>query len=61
MEKLRADIDKIDRILAQPGYFEAHPDSAAQAAKTRGLREKQLAEAEEAWLEASAALEAAGG
>ncbi len=61
MEKLRADIDKIDRILAQPGYFEAHPDSAAQAAKTRGIREKQLAEAEEAWLEASAALEAAGG
>ncbi|KAF0130257.1 MAG: ATP-binding cassette subfamily F member 3 [Xanthobacteraceae bacterium] len=59
MEKLRGDIDKIDRILAQPGYFEAHPDSAAQAAKTRALREKQLAEAEEAWLEASAELEAA--
>ena len=55
----RGDIDKIDRILAQPGYFEAHPDSAAQAAKTRALREKQLAEAEEAWLEASAELESA--
>jgi len=60
MEKLRGDIDKIDRILAQPGYFEAHPDSAAQAAKTRALREKQLAEAEEAWLAASGELEAAG-
>jgi len=59
MERLRGDIDKIDRILAQPGYFEAHPDSAAQAAKTRALREKQLAEAEEAWLEASGELEAA--
>ncbi len=59
MAKLRSDIDKIDRILAQPGYFEAHPDSAAQASKTRALREKQLAEAEEAWLEASAELESA--
>lgn len=59
MERLRGDIDKIDRILAQPGYFEAHPDSAAQAAKTRAAREKQLAEAEEAWLEASGELEAA--
>jgi ATP-binding cassette subfamily F protein 3 len=60
MDRLRADIAKIDRILAQPGYFEAHPDSAAQAAKTRGVRERQLAEAEEAWLEASGELEAAG-
>ncbi|MCA0320187.1 MAG: ATP-binding cassette domain-containing protein [Proteobacteria bacterium] len=60
MDKLRADIEKIDRILAQPGYFEAHPDSAAQAAKTRGVRERQLAEAEEAWLAASGELEAAG-
>ncbi|MBL8568305.1 MAG: ABC-F family ATP-binding cassette domain-containing protein [Phreatobacter sp.] len=60
MDKLRADIEKIDRILAQPGYFEAHPDSAAQAAKTRGMRERQLADAEEAWLAASGELEAAG-
>jgi ATP-binding cassette subfamily F protein 3 len=60
MAKIKAEIDKIDRILAQPGYFQAHPNNAAEATRVRALREAQLAEAEEAWLAASAELEAAG-
>jgi ATP-binding cassette subfamily F protein 3 len=59
MAKIKAEIDKIDRILAQPGYFQAHPNNAAEATRVRALREAQLAEAEEAWLAASAELEAA--
>jgi ATP-binding cassette, subfamily F, member 3 len=59
MQRLRADIEKIDRILAQPGYFQAQPANAAEAARIRAQRVEQLAEAEERWLEASAELEAA--
>lgn len=59
MQRLRDDIAKIDRILAQPGYFQAQPANAAEAARVRAQRAAQLAEAEEAWLEASAELEAA--
>ncbi len=50
MAKLQSDIDKIDRILAQPGYFEAHPKNAADAARVRSEREAALAQAEEEWL-----------
>ncbi|CEJ12629.1 putative ABC transporter ATP-binding protein YheS [bacterium YEK0313] len=60
MQRLRDDIAKIDRILAQPGYFQAQPANAAEAARVRAQRAQQLAEAEDAWLAASAELEAAG-
>jgi ATP-binding cassette subfamily F protein 3 len=58
MERLKADIARIDRILSQPGYFEAHAANAAEALKTRAAREAQLAAAEETWLELSSELEA---
>ncbi|MFX5785428.1 hypothetical protein ABTE36_23325, partial [Acinetobacter baumannii] len=57
-KRLRDDIEKIDRILAQPGFFKAQPNNAAEASRLRTQRVAQLAEAEEAWLEASAELEA---
>lgn len=59
MKRLRDDIAKIDRILAQPGFFKAQPNNAAEASRLRTQRAAQLAEAEEAWLEASEDLEAA--
>jgi hypothetical protein len=57
MAKIAGDIERIDRILGQPGYFEKHPENAAQASKTRAALEAELVLTEEAWLEASSALE----
>jgi ATP-binding cassette subfamily F protein 3 len=48
--KLQADIAKIDRILGQPGYFDAHPKNAADATRVRAEREALLAQTEEDWL-----------
>jgi ATP-binding cassette subfamily F protein 3 len=60
MAKIKAEIGKIDRILAQPGYFQAHPNNATEATRVRALREAQLSEAEEEWLAVSAEKESAG-
>ncbi|MEI8145878.1 MAG: ABC-F family ATP-binding cassette domain-containing protein [Alphaproteobacteria bacterium] len=57
MAKIAGDIERIDRILGQPGYFEKYPENAAQASKTRAALEAELVLTEEAWLEASSALE----
>ncbi|QCK87025.1 ABC-F family ATP-binding cassette domain-containing protein [Phreatobacter aquaticus] len=60
MAKLKAEIDKIDRILAQPGYFQAHPNNATEATRIRAVKADQLASAEEEWLAVSEELEAVG-
>ncbi|MBN8945046.1 MAG: ABC-F family ATP-binding cassette domain-containing protein [Rhizobiales bacterium] len=57
MKRLRDDIEKIDRILAQPGFFKAQPNNAAEASRIRTQRVAQLAEAEDVWLQASTELE----
>ncbi|MDQ0472991.1 ABC-F family ATP-binding cassette domain-containing protein [Labrys wisconsinensis] len=59
MEKLQAIIADLDEKLSKPGLFERAPDKAAEMAKARATAGERLALAEEAWLEASAALEAA--
>jgi ATP-binding cassette, subfamily F, member 3 len=48
---LNTQLDKIDRILAQPGFYEKFPENAATAAKAREKAEKQLEKLEEEWLE----------
>ena len=59
MEKLQAIIVDLDEKLSRPGLFERSPDKAAEMAKARATAEERLLLAEEAWLEASAALEEA--
>jgi ATP-binding cassette subfamily F protein 3 len=60
MEKLQGIIADLDEKLARPGLFERSPDKAAEMAKARATAQERLMLAEEAWLEASAALEEAG-
>jgi ATP-binding cassette subfamily F protein 3 len=59
MEKLQAIIADLDEKLSRPGLFEKSPEKAAEMAKARATAEERLLLAEEAWLEASAALEEA--
>ncbi|MFT4131604.1 ABC-F family ATP-binding cassette domain-containing protein [Labrys sp. (in: a-proteobacteria)] len=59
MEKLQAIIVDLDEKLSRPGLFERSPDKAAEMARARATAEERLLLAEEAWLEASAALEEA--
>lgn len=59
MEKAKGEIEKIDRILSQPGFFEAHAANATAALKARSRLAEELEAAEEAWLLASDALEQA--
>lgn len=60
MDKLQAIIVDLDEKLARPGLFEKSPERAAEMAKARATAAERLLLAEEAWLEASAALEDAG-
>jgi len=57
IEAIQRDIAKIDGVLSDPDVFQTNPDKARDAAHKRGLLTKKLAEAEEAWLEASGDLE----
>ena len=59
MEKLQAIIADLDDKLARPGLFERSPDKAAEMGKARAVAAERLVLAEEAWLTASAELEAA--
>lgn len=59
MAKLEKDIAAIDKRLADP-KIEKFPNDAARLTKQRDEAVEALAKAEEAWLEASADLEAAG-
>jgi len=52
---------KVDVALAAPDAFIKNPEKAAQLAKDRAALAERLATVEEAWLEASADLEAAEG
>jgi ATP-binding cassette subfamily F protein 3 len=57
--RLTEDIARIDAELAAPGLFARHPAQAGALAKARSEAAAALARAEEDWLAASAAYEAA--
>lgn len=56
VEKLTADIIRLDRELASPALY-ADPAKAQRVSMERGQIAKRLSEAEEAWLAASSAFE----
>ena len=57
--RLTQEIARLDSALAEPGLFARDPAKAASFAKLRAEHAAALARAEEEWLEASAAVEAA--
>ncbi len=59
VEKLGAEIARLDALLADPQLYAKDPQRAQSAAVERGQLAKRLSEAEEAWLVASEAFEAA--
>jgi ATP-binding cassette, subfamily F, member 3 len=61
MDRLHAIIADLDERLSQHGVFQRAPDKAAQTAKARATAAERLILAEEAWLEASAEIEASEG
>jgi ATP-binding cassette subfamily F protein 3 len=61
IKTLTAQLDAIDRALADGALFAREPERAAALAKERADCAHKLAQAEEEWLEASAAIEAAAG
>jgi ATP-binding cassette subfamily F protein 3 len=61
MARLTKEIEKIDAALAQDGLFTRDPAKAATLGKSRAEHAGALAKAEEEWLEAGAALQAATG
>jgi ATP-binding cassette, subfamily F, member 3 len=61
VEKFSAQIAKLDALLADTQIYVSDPMKAQKAAQERGLTAKALADAEDAWLAASEAYEAAAG
>ena len=59
MNRLTAEIARLDQALAEPGLFARDPAKAAAMAKSRADQAAALARAEEEWLAASAQFEAA--
>jgi ATP-binding cassette subfamily F protein 3 len=59
VEKLQADIARLDAKLADAAAFEGKPDEAAKVAKARADALRALAAAEDLWLEAVAAYDEA--
>ena len=59
IEKISADIARLDAQLADPQLYAKDPSKAQSAAIERGQFAKRLSEAEEAWLIASEAYEVA--
>jgi ATP-binding cassette, subfamily F, member 3 len=57
--RLNKEIARIDNVLADSGLFAREPAKAAQLSKDRSIAVNALAQAEDAWLVASEALEAA--
>ncbi len=57
--KLTTEIEKLDTLLADPGFYEQSPERAQQAAIARGQLARKLEAAEEAWLEAGSVYEQA--
>ena len=61
VKRLTEEIRRIDAALAEPGLFARDPARAAMFAKGRADAAGALVRAEDDWLEASAAFEAAMG
>jgi ATP-binding cassette subfamily F protein 3 len=61
LEVLTGEIATIDAALADPALYARDAAKAQRLVLDRGLKAKSLAEAEEAWLAATEALEAAEG
>ena len=59
VEKISAKVAACDALLADPEIYVRDPQKAQRTAQERGQLAKQLADAEESWLIASEALEAA--
>jgi ATP-binding cassette subfamily F protein 3 len=59
MDTFQRDIARIDVAIAAPGLFERDPARGAALSKDRAALTQHLQRAEERWLEASEALEAA--
>lgn len=59
MDTFQRDIARIDVAIAAPGLFERDPARGAALSKDRAALTEHLQQAEERWLEASEALEAA--
>jgi ATP-binding cassette subfamily F protein 3 len=59
MDTFQRDIARIDVAIAAPGLFERDPARGAALSKDRAALTQHLQQAEERWLEASEALEAA--
>ena len=59
VERITAEIARIDAALADTGLYARDPDKAQRLSIDRGLAAKRLADAEEAWLAAIEAYEAA--
>ena len=59
MERLRADLVLLDQKLADPGLYDRNPDEARKLAERRDRLQDELDRAEEKWLQASEAYEAA--
>lgn len=59
VERITAELAKLDAALADPDLYARDPAKAQQLLITRGQAAKKLAEAEEAWLAATEAYEAA--
>ncbi len=57
VEKLSADVAKLDKALADPALYSGDPSKAKTLTMERGQAAKKLAEAEDAWLVASEAYE----
>ena len=61
MEKLGAEIAKLEELLADPELYTREPVKFAKATEALQTRQTALAEAEETWLELAERAEAAGG
>ncbi len=57
--RLTSEIETIDAALSDPALFAAEPARAAALGKTRQSHAEALAQAEEEWLAAGEALQAA--
>jgi hypothetical protein len=57
IEKLRAEIQKLDGLLADPDLYGREPDKAAALSKRRGEQVHAFARAESDWLNLSEELE----
>jgi ATP-binding cassette subfamily F protein 3 len=59
IKRITAEIERLDKLLAEPGLFSRDPGRGARIAKERAENAAALARAEEEWLSASAAFDAA--